>query len=120
MTRTIARVEDAISGVDFVLNIIGGETWESVSSVVKDGGRIITVVVPSSDSLLVERANRRNIALSFGRFGTARKIWPRWPELLGQGILKPHICVVCPFDQIARAHPRLESGRTVGKVVVVS
>lgn len=39
--------------------------------------------------------------------------------LLQKGIIKSYISKVFPFEQMADAHLQLESGRTVGKVVLV-
>ncbi len=47
--------------------------------------------------------------------------WPRCPNLkrmLEAGILKPHVSVTFPFEQLAEAHRQVESGHTVGKAVV--
>ncbi len=40
-------------------------------------------------------------------------------DLLEKGIVKSHVSKVFPFDEMADAHLQLESGRTVGKVVLV-
>ncbi|QQT45359.1 zinc-binding dehydrogenase [Sphingobacterium multivorum] len=39
-------------------------------------------------------------------------------SLLENGILKPHISHVFGFDEMAKAHLQIETGRTVGKIVV--
>jgi len=39
-------------------------------------------------------------------------------SLLEKGILRPHISQVFSFDEIAKAHLQLETGLTIGKVVV--
>ncbi|MEM7037919.1 MAG: zinc-binding dehydrogenase, partial [Bacteroidota bacterium] len=38
--------------------------------------------------------------------------------LLENGTLKPHVSKTFSFDEMQQAHEQLESGRTVGKVVV--
>ena len=39
-------------------------------------------------------------------------------RMLESNILKPHVSATFPFEKMAEAHMQLESGRTVGKVVV--
>ena len=40
-------------------------------------------------------------------------------EYLDHSILKAHVSMTFPFAQMAEAHKQIESGRTVGKIVVV-
>ena len=115
---TTRRFEDEVSGVDFVLDTIGGETLARSLGVVKDGGRIITVI-PFSDEALVEQAKQRNVALSFGGMRHSAEDLAALAGLLGKGILKPHLSATYPFGEMARAHTQVEGGRTVGKVVVI-
>ncbi len=115
---TTRRFEEEVSGVDFVLDTIGGETLARSLKVVKDSGRIITVI-PFSDDALVEKARQRNVALSFGGMRHSAEDLAALAGLLGKGELKPHISATYEFGETAQAHTHLESGRTVGKVVVV-
>ena len=115
---TSQRFEEEVSVVDFVLDTIGGETLARSLGVVRDGGRIITVI-PLADEALVEQARRRNVALSFGGMRHSAEDLAALADLLGRGILKPHLSATYAFAEMAQAHTQLESGRTVGKVVVV-
>ena len=115
---TAQRFEEEISGVDFVLDTIGGETLTRSLGVVRDGGRIITVI-PFSDEALVEQARQRNVTLSFGGMRHSAEDLVALADLLGKGILKPHLSATYAFGEMARAHTQVEGGRTVGKVVVI-
>ena len=114
---TTRNFYEEVVGVDFVLDTIGGETLKHSIDVVKDGGRIITVI-PSPGEALVERAKKRDIALSFGGMRYSAKDLTALADLLGKGVLKPHISATYSFSEMAQAHTQVESGRTVGKVVV--
>ena len=111
------NLQDEVSDVDFVLDTIGGETLASSIDVVKDGGKIITVI-PAPDPSLVEKAKERRIDLSFGGMRPSAADLAVVADLLGSGTLKPHISATYPFAELHRAHTQVESGRTVGKVVV--
>ncbi len=39
-------------------------------------------------------------------------------QLLGRGIIKSHVSKVFSFDEMRAAHAWIESGRTVGKVII--
>jgi NADPH:quinone reductase-like Zn-dependent oxidoreductase len=39
-------------------------------------------------------------------------------ELLEKGIIKSYVSQVFPFEKMADAHLQIETGRTVGKIVV--
>ncbi len=111
------NLRDEIGGVDFVLDTVGGETLARSIDVVRDGGKIITLL-PSPDEALVEKAKERRIALSFGGMRHSAKDLAALADLLSSGTLTPHISATYSFAEMPQAHTQLESGRTVGKVVV--
>lgn len=111
------NLSDEIGDVDFVLDTIGGETLARPIDVVRDGGQIITLL-PSPDEALVEKAKERNIALSFGGMRHSAEDISALADLLGIGAIKPHISATYSFEEVPQTHTQLESGRTVGKVVV--
>ena len=115
---TTRRFEEEIGGVDFVLDTIGGETLTRSLGVVREGGRIITVI-PFADEALVEQARQRNVALSFGGMRHSAEDLAALAGLLESGILKPHLSATYAFGEMARAHAHVEGGGTVGKVVVI-
>ncbi|WP_101261203.1 zinc-binding dehydrogenase [Labilibaculum filiforme] len=39
-------------------------------------------------------------------------------KLLDEGVLKAHVCKTFPFAEMVEAHLELESGKTVGKIIV--
>lgn len=113
------KLHEVISTVDFVLDTIGGETLSHSLDIVKNGGMIITTI-PWYGDQMKEKAQGKNVYLSFGGTDIAnlrRDILPI-ADLAGKGIIKPHIFALYPFSEMAKAHTQVESGRTVGKVVV--
>jgi NADPH:quinone reductase-like Zn-dependent oxidoreductase len=42
----------------------------------------------------------------------------RLAELLEKGIITSHVSKTFPFEQMREAHLQMETGRTVGKIVV--
>ena len=41
-------------------------------------------------------------------------------ELLEKGIIKSHVSKIFPFEKMVDAHLQIETGRTVGKIVVTT
>ena len=112
------NLKDEVDNVDFVLDTIGGDTLARSLDVVRANGKIITVI-PSPDEALVEKAKKRHIALSFGGMRPSGVDLAAVADLLSTGALKPHISATFSFAELPQAHMQLESGRTVGKVVVI-
>ena len=115
---TTRRFEEEISGVDLVLDTVGGDTLGRSLDVAKEGGKIITLV-PFSDDALREKASQKNVALSFGGMRYSAEDLAALADLLGTGQLSPRLSATYAFTEMAAAHTQLETGRTVGKVAVV-
>ena len=110
-------LKDAVKDVDFVLDCIGPENIEASLEVIKKGGQIISIVSQFSEALL-EKAATKDIN---GRFilvksdGDDMKILA---DLLEKNQLRSHVSQTFTFDEMAAAHQQVESGRTIGKIVV--
>ena len=76
-------------------------------------------MLPSPSEELVAKARERNIPLSFGGMRHSQEDLHALADLLERGIVKPHLSATYALGEMAAAHTQLESGRTVGKVVVV-
>lgn len=111
------RFEDAVSDIDFVLDTIGGENIDRSLKVIKKGGSIISI--PSG--LNTEVAEK---AKALGINGYQFRVTSNGEDMeviagqLERGELKSHISQIFSFDKMAEAHLQIESGRTVGKIVV--
>jgi NADPH:quinone reductase-like Zn-dependent oxidoreductase len=112
------NLKDVVDHVDFVLDTVGGDTLARSIDVVRDSGKIITVI-PSPDEALIEKAKERHIALSFGGMRPSGEDLAAVADLLSTGALKPYISATFSFAELPQAHMQLETGRTVGKVVVI-
>ena len=110
--------EDVLMDIDFVLDGLGDETLLKSLKVVKDGGSIISLPTPQFSDEIVAEAKRRNINVSFLMVASNGDDMAILKDYLENGIVKPHVSNVFSFDEMGKAHLQLESGRTVGKVVV--
>lgn len=102
---------------DFVMDTVGAENIDKSLDVVKDGGVVISIPAGLSESQ-IGRAQAKNVNAVFflvTSSGIDMEVLATW---LSQGIIKPHVSEVFDFNEMDKAHLQVESGRTVGKVVV--
>jgi len=112
------KFEEALSDLDFVLDGMGGEVLENSLKVVKDGGHIVSLPTWEFPADLQAIADARQVKLEFVLVQSNGDDMNELKRMLEQGTLKPHVSRTFPFDQLPAAHTQIESGRTVGKVVV--
>lgn len=110
--------EEALQDMDFVLESVGGDNFQKSIKVLKPFGTI--VALPSGHTKEDESmARAKNLhACYFMAVYSSKQDIEYIALLLEKGILKPHISHIFGFDEIAKAHRQIESGRTVGKIVV--
>jgi NADPH:quinone reductase-like Zn-dependent oxidoreductase len=116
---TTERFYDKVQDVDFVLDTIGGDTLAHSIDIVKEHGMVVTVILPLSEELK-EKAAKRNVQLSLWMVQPDGNDLQVFAGMFGKGLLKSHISAVYPFTDMGKAHLRVETGRTVGKIVVTT
>jgi len=112
------KFEEVLSGIDFVLDGMGGNVLEKSLTVVKDGGKIVSLPTNEFPEDLQSRADQRNVELEFVLVQSSGEDMNTLKGMLEADELKPHVSKTFPFEEMADAHLQIESGRTVGKIVV--
>ena len=112
------KFEEVLSDIDFVLDGMGGEVLENSLKVVKDGGTIVSLPTHQFPEDLQARADQRNVVLEFVLVQSSGDDMNTLKDMLEANELIPHVSETLPFDKMADAHTQIESGRTVGKLVV--
>lgn len=111
------RFEEAVTNIDFVLDTIGGDNIDRSLLVIKPGGTLISI--PSGlNEAVTEKAKAKGINGYFVLVASLGKDMAIIADLLQKGIVKAHVSKVFPFAEMDKAHLQIESGRTVGKVVI--
>ena len=114
---TIENFEDIKENQDFVLDAIGGDNIDKSLQVIRPGGTLISI--PSGlNEHVTEKAKANNINGYFILVESNGNDMDKIAGLLEDGTLKSHIHKVFDFDEMELAHSQIESGRTVGKVIV--
>ncbi|MDC8100656.1 NADP-dependent oxidoreductase [Chryseobacterium rhizosphaerae] len=112
------RFENILDDIDFVLESIGGDNFQKSVQVLKPFGSIVTL--PSGHTLEDEMAaqEKKLHACYFMAVYSSGRDMQHIASLLEKGIIRPHISHVFRFDEMRKAHLQVETGRTIGKVVV--
>ena len=108
---------DVVHDVDIVLDTVGGDYGERSLRTLKPGGLFMTVV-QRADAVLkakTEAAGMRfaGIAVEPDYVGLEMLA-----DLVDSGLLHTHVEHALPLADAAKAHELVESGRTVGKIVL--
>jgi NADPH:quinone reductase-like Zn-dependent oxidoreductase len=109
--------EQVAGPVDFVLDAIGGDTIDRSLTIINRGGAIISIPSGLSEAV-VQKAKDKGVDGSFMLVQSNGNDLEAIAALLANGTLKAHVSHVFPFHEMGAAHLQVETGRTVGKVVV--
>ncbi|MGW5401705.1 NADP-dependent oxidoreductase [Streptomyces sp. NPDC003952] len=105
--------EEVVSGVDIVVDAVGGEYTARSLKVLKPGGHLITL--PGPDGIPADTAGVHAAWLLVEPdLGGLREI----AALADRGLLRPLVDTVLPLAEAAKAHEIGEQGRTTGKIVL--
>lgn len=107
-----------LKDLEFVLDGMGGETLEKSLKVVKNGGKVVTLPTGDFAESIKEYAKEHDITVEFTMVQSSGKDMATLADMMASGKLKPHVSKTFPFGEMQAALDQLESGRTVGKVVV--
>lgn len=110
--------EEVLSDMDFVFDMFNGDILLNSVKVTKKGGTVISLPTPDFSEEIQNLAKERNVTVGFHMVQSSAEGMNTIKEMLENGTLKPHISKTFPFEQMGEAHSQLESGRTIGKVVV--
>ncbi|MGY0038838.1 NADP-dependent oxidoreductase [Pedobacter sp. NJ-S-72] len=114
---TSQRIEEATSAIDFTLDTIGGDNIDRSLEVIKTDGTIISIPSGLSDEVTAKAA-AKGINGYFILVESNGEDMKQIAGLLEKGIIKSHVAKIYPFEQLPEAHSAIESGRTVGKIVI--
>ncbi len=110
--------EEVASDMDFVLDGMGGDVLLKSLQVLKEGGAVVSLPTPEFSEEVKQEAENRKVNIAFHMVQSNGKDMNTLKELLANGSIRAHVSKTFPFTEVAKAHLELETGRTVGKVVV--
>lgn len=113
-------------GFDVVFDTVGGANLDASFLAAGPGGMVVSTNTRSTHDLSLLHAKALTLSVVFMLLplvtGQGRErhgeIMARAAALAHDGKLRPHLDRTFPLEDIAKAHDFLDSGRTVGKVVI--
>ena len=125
-----AKKWTAGKGINVLLDLVGGPYVKNSQKLMAHKGRMILVGTVAGGSyeldaryVMSKRLHIRGTVLrsrTFNEKAAATRLFAaEVVPLLAHGVLRPNVDSVFPMSEISKAHQRLESNETFGKVVVV-
>ena len=111
------RFEDVVSEVDFVLDAFAKDSLYQSLKVVKNGGTILSLLPMISEDVL-QKAKEKNVDVHYALVKSNGSDMEAIAALLEKGVLKSYVSKSFPFDKMGEAHLEMETGKTVGKIIV--
>ncbi|HWG14620.1 MAG TPA: NADP-dependent oxidoreductase [Streptosporangiaceae bacterium] len=110
----VQQVRAAVpGGVDLLLDATGGQTGDQAIGAVRDGGRVVSIVL--SDPL--PELDRGITGEAFAAHGDRARL-EALSQLVEAGTLRPQVEAVLPLAQAREALARVAGGHTRGKIVL--
>lgn len=110
--------EEVTTDIDFVLDGMGGDIIMKSLKVMNEDGAIMSLPTMQFSEEEKAVAKMHNVKLESIMVRSNGEDMNTLKDLLETGVIKSHVSKTFPFAEMAKAHIELESGRTVGKVVV--
>ncbi len=132
------KFEEELSGYDVVLNSLDAATLEKSLKVLKPGGKLISISGPPDPAFaqaqglnvvlrvvlrllsagIRRKAKRAGVDYSFLFMHADGEQLSRITKLIEEGVIRPVVDRVFPFEKLNEAFAYVDTGRAKGKVVV--
>ena len=110
-------LEGQAADIDFVLDTIGGDSIDDSLKVMKKGATIVSI--PSGlNEAVGDKASVKGMNGYTFKVKSNGSDLKEMASLLEKGMVKSHVSHIFSFNDVAKAHAQIETGRTRGKVVV--
>lgn len=110
-------LKNEVKDLDFVLDMLGEKTVDESLEVIRPGGAI-TTIFGAGKGTIAEKAKAYNVTGNGILVHSNGADMEQIAKLLASGKIRSVIARTFAFDEMAEAHALVETGRTVGKVVV--
>ena len=112
------------------MDTVGGETFCKSFAATRLYGRVVTLLSTTCDIRHTNTARLRNLTVGYVQMTTPLYFDIHWARvaqtrilecgalLFGQNLLKIHISHILPLEKAAEAHRLVETGHTIGKIVL--
>ena len=107
-------------GVDVVVEHVGTKTWETSLRILGKGGRLVTcgATTGSEAKFDIRHLFSKQQSILGSTMGNAHSL-DKALKMYRKGVLKPIVDRCYKMSDIQKAHDYLESGKQIGKVIVI-
>ena len=110
-------IENLPATMDIIIDPLGGSITSKSIRLLNKGGILVSLVAGVSDENK-KLADELSVRVINYRVSSSGKDMDQMASLLKDQILKTHISGIYSLNEVQEAHRQIESGRTVGKIVV--
>jgi NADPH:quinone reductase-like Zn-dependent oxidoreductase len=103
---------------DFIMDNHGNAPFSRVKGSLKPDGKQLMVIFEKLSTFAAAKRNKQVVEVAQDDDAWSSETYAQLLDLVARGILRPVIDTVLPFEQIAEAHRRVDTGRKVGSVVL--
>ncbi|MCD6076072.1 MAG: hypothetical protein K0R89_10 [Ramlibacter sp.] len=115
---TAAPVADQVSGMDVVIELVGGDTCMAMLRTLRPDGLLVSAQAAWAPGLQ-EAARALRVRASWYLVEPSGSGLEALARLVREGRLEPHVDAVLPLAEAASAHARVAERQTSGKLVLV-
>jgi NADPH:quinone reductase-like Zn-dependent oxidoreductase len=108
------RFEDVATGVDGVLDLVGGETQKRSFGVIRPGGALVALTEPPSEELARKHHVRATIIFSTANAEQLAEL----ARMADAKLLTPVVSEVLPLSEARKAHEESQGHHARGKIVL--
>jgi NADPH:quinone reductase-like Zn-dependent oxidoreductase len=115
--HTKVAFEDRVTDADIVIDPIYGDHVLRSLDAVKAGGKVITLLT-FFEGTIAEKAKSKNVFAHRLKVSSNGEDMKQLAALLSSGEIHSHVTATYTFNDLAKAHLQIETGKTSGKIVV--
>ncbi len=112
------KFEDVVHDADIVIDSLFGDHIFRSLEAVKEGGRLIALLVPFTDENLIRKVQEKHVYAHTLNVASNGEDMQQLARLLKSGEIRSHVSATYAFEDIAKAHDEIETGKTLGKIVL--
>lgn len=110
--------EEVAKDINFVFDVMAGDVLLNSAKVIQPKGTIVSIAIREVPEDVAAIAKEKDVTVMPYLVQSNGAQMEELARLMQSGQLKPRVSKTFSFDKLQDAHTELESGRTVGKVVV--
>ena len=117
LDHTKVPFEERFKNIDIVIDPIYGDHVLRSLDVVKTGGKVITLLT-FFEGAIAEKAKTKNVFTHRLKVSSNGEDMKQLAALLALGKIRSSIMTTYVFEDLAKAHLQIQTGKTTGKIVV--